>query len=36
MYLTLPKYVKQKSTWWCWAAGLESWLGVTPFRVKQT
>jgi hypothetical protein len=36
MYRHLPKHVNQTATWSCWAAGLESWLDVTPYRRKAT
>jgi hypothetical protein len=36
MYKRLPKIVGQITTMTCWAAGLESWLDVTPFRVKTS
>ena len=36
MYRKLPKAVKQKATWSCWAAGLESWLAAAPFGRKAT
>lgn len=36
MYKKLPKLVGQSTNWSCWAAALESWLDVTPYRSKQS
>jgi hypothetical protein len=36
MYRKLPKYVRQATTWSCWAAGMESWLDVAPFGRRAT
>jgi len=36
MYLKLPKYVKQSTTWSCWAASMESWLALATFGRKPS
>lgn len=36
MYLKLPKYVKQSTTWSCWAASMESWLALAPYGRKPS
>lgn len=36
MYLQLPKYVKQKTTWSCWAAGGESFFALQSYGRKPT
>jgi Papain-like cysteine protease AvrRpt2 len=36
MYRDLPPYVRQNAAWTCWAAGLQSWLAITPNRRKAS
>ncbi len=36
MYRSLPPHVKQHQTWTCWAAAMQSWLAVTPFRKRAS
>lgn len=36
MYRKLPKYVKQSTTWSCWAASMESWLALAIFGRKPS
>ena len=36
MYRKLPKYVRQTTTWSCWAAAMESWLDAQPYGRKAT
>lgn len=36
MYRKVLKYVRQPTTWSCWAAGMASWLDVAPFGRRAT